>query len=55
MVSEHIWRCPGTATPAIENDIIGTRIKGKLNIIFNMVGSQLEANRNAAGYLSDAI
>ena len=55
MIPKHLWRSTGTPTASIQNKVIGTGIQGKLNVLLDMVGAELEAYGYAAGKLSDTV
>ena len=55
MIPEHLRCGAGTATSAIEYDVVRTGIQRKLNVFLYMICTKLETHRYTTGNLSDAI
>ena len=55
VVAEQQGRRASTATATIQDDVIHTSIKGKLDIGFDMVGRHFHTDRNAARDLTHMV
>src|SRR5690606_27900452 len=53
--TKHFGGGTSTAAATIQNDIVCAGIQSKLNVFFNMVRTQLKANRDSASHFANAI
>ncbi len=55
VVPEHLGRSPGSAAAPIEDDVVDTGIEGELHVGFDVVRTELHADRDTAGQLANAV
>ena len=55
VVPEDQRRSTRSASSPIQDDVVGTGVQGKLDVLLNVIGRQFETNGNPAGYFAHPI
>ena len=54
MITEESGGCPGAATTTIKDDVVGTGCECEVDVIFNVLGAEFKADRDASTDYSDS-